>query len=394
MGQEPSFSFAAIRLFHGAGLVAAGILAVQWMTGFAADQRALTAIAFALFAASHLRLVWSRTARRSGHPADRETAAVSAPVRASEPTTQEDLKPARAVSVTTEQPNHHEADHHNRPRLDGRPAAFPVSGPDRDVLARIKTAINEERVDFFLQPIVSLPQRRTRFYEAYSRLRDANGRILSPADYLEAAERANCINVIDNMILMRSIQALRRCRDQDPHLIVFCNVSPATLFDREFFREFSDYLQVNADLAPHLVFEFTYPAISMLHPRTEQALAFLAAKGFAFSIDHVQSLDIDWQALRAHNFRYAKVPARLLLASRHRVGGGAAERKRLADAGINLIAEKIEREGDMPEITTLGIDFGQGHLFGAARPAHFYLGRETVTARTPEAPLPTLAAAS
>ena len=48
-------------------------------------------------------------------------------------------------------------------------------------------------------------------------------------------------------------------------------------------------------------------------------------------------------------------------------------RDRLLEHGIDLIVEKVELESHVPEIVSLGIDFGQGELFGAPRPASFYI---------------------
>ncbi|MEO0398419.1 MAG: EAL domain-containing protein [Pseudomonadota bacterium] len=257
---------------------------------------------------------------------------------------------------------------------------------DLEVLGRVKEAIVAERIDLYLQPIVSLPQRKVRYYEAYSRLRDNEGRVLRPAVYLEAAERTGRIGVIDNLILTRCIEAVRRFGAQDPHLVVFCNVSPATLFDSEFFARFTSYLEANEDLASRLIFEFTYPSIHMMHPRVEKNLAEIAERGFAFSVDHVHSIDLDWENLRKRNFRFVKASVQMLLgAARFGAAGGVGDgqtdvmaklrefRKRLADSGVDLIAEKIERESDMPEILAIGLDYGQGHLFGAPRRAEAYL---------------------
>ena len=45
----------------------------------------------------------------------------------------------------------------------------------------------------------------------------------------------------------------------------------------------------------------------------------------------------------------------------------------LREHNIDLIVEKVELESDMPGISALGIDYGQGDLFGAPRPASFYV---------------------
>src|SRR6202012_1755867 len=40
------------------------------------------------------------------------------------------------------------------------------------ILAAIRSAIDENRIDIYLQPLVTLPQRKVRFYEAATRPRD------------------------------------------------------------------------------------------------------------------------------------------------------------------------------------------------------------------------------
>ncbi|MHA7871350.1 MAG: EAL domain-containing protein, partial [Hyphococcus sp.] len=102
-----------------------------------------------------------------------------------------------------------------------------VSEQDARILDSVKDAIENDRVDLYLQPIVSLPQRKARYFEAFSRLRAEDGSVLRPFEYLDAAERANRIGVIDNMILLRAVQALRNLGPESKHYRVFCNISPA-----------------------------------------------------------------------------------------------------------------------------------------------------------------------
>ncbi|MEM6538558.1 MAG: EAL domain-containing protein [Pseudomonadota bacterium] len=250
---------------------------------------------------------------------------------------------------------------------------------DFDMLTRVKEAIISGRIDLYLQPIVSLPSRSTRFFEAFSRLRDAQGQILLPGSYLEAAERAHRIAIIDNLILTRSIEALRIHSLADKGLVVFCNISPSTIFDENCFDRFASYMEGFEDLAERIVFEFTLPSVHMMHPRVEQNMKLLAEQGFAFSVDHVHALNLDWASLREKNFRYAKTSARMLFGNRAVEQAERAkqalenQRREIADAGIELIVEKIERQEQFRAAVDAGFDYAQGHLFGAARPAEHYL---------------------
>ena len=49
------------------------------------------------------------------------------------------------------------------------------------------------------------------------------------------------------------------------------------------------------------------------------------------------------------------------------LGGIAALKQTMDDAGIDLIAEKIETEKMLVELLEHNIDFGQGYLFGEPR---------------------------
>lgn len=254
-------------------------------------------------------------------------------------------------------------------------AEQPEAENDALSLDRVNDAIENGRVDLYLQPIFDLDDRKAAYFEAFSRLRNRNGTIIQPADYIEAAERFNKIGLIDNMILLRAVQALRQFGQNNPGCRIFCNISPATIFDKDFFLQFTDYLDANKDLAEQLVFEFTYPAIEMMNGAVDANLALVAKRGYAFSVDHIGRFDIDWNALRKRNFRYAKASSALLLGDRDEAAHrrAAALVGRLGDIGVELIAEKIESHVDAQRVQSLGIRFGQGTAFAPPRPARVHL---------------------
>lgn len=256
---------------------------------------------------------------------------------------------------------------------------------DTQILDGVKDAIENDRVDLYLQPIVSLPQRKHRYFEAFSRLRNNDGSVLRPVQYLEAAERANKIGVIDNMILLRAVQALRNLGPESQHHRIFCNISPATIFDADFFARFVDYLDANADLAPRLVFEFTYPAVELMNDQVSINLDAIARRGYEFSVDHIRRFDLNWKSLKERNFRFVKVASAKLLAEANGDAAARARAKsfkdRLRENEIDLIVEKVEFEAHVPEILSLGIDYGQGELFGAPRPATFYIPQDLEIAK-------------
>ncbi|MBJ7511712.1 EAL domain-containing protein, partial [Brevundimonas sp.] len=123
------------------------------------------------------------------------------------------------------------------------------------LLRTIHEALSQGRVDLYLQPVVSLPQRRTLFYESFTRLRDASDRVMMPAEYLSLAEGEGLVPAIDNLLLFRCAQIVRRLSRQDRKVGVFCNVALTSLGDETFFPRFLDFLNENRDLNQALIFE-------------------------------------------------------------------------------------------------------------------------------------------
>jgi len=238
-----------------------------------------------------------------------------------------------------------------------------------ELLEALQDGLREDRVELWLQPIVSLPQRKRRHFECYTRVPVGDNAVALPGQYIGLAERTGLINAIDNILLFRCIQLVRRLRRHNLALGFFCNISPRSLADREFFREFIDMLAENSETASSIMLEFPQAAIDSIDANLDRDLVRLASLGFRFSLDQVTHFDFDPYALGQRNFRFVKVEAHRLMPS---VAGGqpvdlAPLKRRFDLAGLDLIVEKIESEAMLVELLELGIDFGQGYLFGEPR---------------------------
>lgn len=241
---------------------------------------------------------------------------------------------------------------------------------EQNILDLVREGLRENAVELALQPIVSLPQRKRRFFECLSRVRTGDGKIIVPEQYLDVAERYGLLTAIDNLLLFRCIQTLRRIRKSNANLGFFLNISPHTLADRGFFRDFIQLMAQNIELAPALVFEFPQRALAQADDSLWRDLDRLAQMGFRFSMDQVGDLDIDASELSARHFRFLKLDAgRVMDAARQGLFGADPKMlKRTLDSyAIDLIVERIETEPMLLELLDLNIDFGQGFLFGEPR---------------------------
>ena len=155
------------------------------------------------------------------------------------------------------------------------------------LLETIRSSLEENRVDLYLQPIVSLPQRKLRYYEALSRLRSADGKVIMPEQYIQVASPAGLMSVVDNLLLFRCVQIVRRLTQKNRDIGIFCNISGDTLADTEFFPQFLEYLHHNRDLAGHIVFEFSQAAVAKAGAQGEANLTYLSQLGFEIGRAHV-----------------------------------------------------------------------------------------------------------
>ena len=256
------------------------------------------------------------------------------------------------------------------------------------LLHTVREALSANRVDLYLQAVVSLPQRRTVFYESFSRLRDETGRVMMPAEYLAVAEPEGLVTAIDNLLLFRCVQIVRRLATKDRKVGIFCNISLASLGDEVFFPRFLEFLSANKDLAGALIFELGQAAFDSRGSIEARNMAKLADLGFRFSLDKVTDLDLDFQDLSRSDVKFVKIAAQVLLEQLVEVEDGLMLRS-LPDlqasdyAGmarrysVEVIAEKVESERQVVDILELDIAYGQGHLFAEPRAI-----KDTVLAET------------
>jgi cyclic-di-GMP phosphodiesterase TipF (flagellum assembly factor) len=271
--------------------------------------------------------------------------------------------------------------------VEAAPAA--ASGPvaDTPMLEIIRRALEENRVDLHLQPVVSLPQRKLRFFEALSRLRSDDGTVIMPEQYIRVAAPAGLMSVVDNLLLFRCVQLVRRLAQKHRDAAVFCNISGHTLADAEFFPQFLDFMHHHRDLAGQIVFEFSQDAVLAAGSSEEANLRYLANLGFKLSLDQVTKLDIDFARLRKLGFHFFKLKAQTLISGmRQAKAAVAAEdfKDHLLRNGLQLIVERVEDEKTVVQLLEYNVDFGQGYLFGEPRPIKDV--PEVVEPRSPQQP--------
>jgi len=237
---------------------------------------------------------------------------------------------------------------------------------DSEVLNIMHHALEDNRVDLYLQPIVALPSRRIVHYECYSRVRDEEDNVIFPSQYLRLAEDSGLVGTLDNLLLFRCIQVIRRLGPRRPDLRFFCNISSVSLNDQEFFPQFIDFMIENHELSDRLVFEFAQKDVLRQTPAIGRSLTTLGRRGFRFSMDQTMDLNVDLADLSSRYFRYIKVDSRTILQKDMDIHPDDLK-EAFSRYDLDLVVEKIEDEATIVEILDYGMDYGQGYLFGVPR---------------------------
>jgi len=237
-----------------------------------------------------------------------------------------------------------------------------------ELLNIIEKALNNDRIEMLVQPIVSLPQRKARHFECFSRIREEDGTIYTPDHFLHLAEEENLIRLVDNAMLFRCIQLARASAKKNFDVSFFCNISQHTLSDKFFFESLSEFLHSNRDLAQHIVFEFHEEAIIHNLSPIEPLIKKLRLFDCRFSVDQVTRLDLDIKHLKNLNFKYIKFHSPVLIKelSRHSGSEEIGSFKKECDLNnMDVILSHIEDEEALLKLNDFHFDYGQGFLFGS-----------------------------
>ncbi len=255
------------------------------------------------------------------------------------------------------------------------PASF-MDDDDDDaaMLEIVREGIELGRVDLYLQPTVILPDRKVRYFEALTRMRKADDGQVKPRDYMPVAKRSALMPLIDNVLVVRSVQVLRRLGPDAPIKGVFANISMHSLLDPDYYPELIEFMEENNGLSESLIFEINQSEMQGLTESELGCLDTLGALGFTFCLDTIGETDADFAGLSERYFHYVKAGAESFLGG---PGRNAVDvKQRLDGLGMQLIVKKVEKESDIAELLDHGIVLAQGQLFGDAQPMNVALSGE------------------
>jgi cyclic-di-GMP phosphodiesterase TipF (flagellum assembly factor) len=255
-------------------------------------------------------------------------------------------------------------------RLGGKTAVVAGTLLEREILNGVREALRHGNLEVHLHPVATLPQRKHRHFSCAPRILSERGDLLSPGQYDAVLRNNKLTQVVDDMLLFRTVQIAGKARSADAGGYYFCRVPPGCLSDRAFFDDFLAYLRDADDMVSCIAFEFREADLLNLDDATADMLGSLVDLGFHLCIDGLRNFDVDAAQLAGGGVRFVKMDAATLAPAITVESEGLKLRRLKAGldaAGIDLIVANIANEQLLVELLDFDIGFGQGPLFGDAR---------------------------
>lgn len=228
----------------------------------------------------------------------------------------------------------------------------------------LREMILNERVHTLYQPIVSLRDGKTFAFEALSRGTPESA-FRSANELFDTAIKHSLLVELDRICRRKALLSSQRLPD---HAKVFVNTLPATMRDPEFHGQHLIALLERARLTPdRMVIEITEKMVIDNLSLFQDAVSYFTDLGMSLAVDDVGSGYSGLETVSQLKPKYLKIDMALVQG----VHASMVNREILKGIlllgrgmGAEVIAEGIESTEELETIRGLGIEYGQGYLFG------------------------------
>jgi diguanylate cyclase (GGDEF)-like protein/PAS domain S-box-containing protein len=239
-------------------------------------------------------------------------------------------------------------------------------------VSRINRACEEDRLLLVCQPIVPIRTgvEKLRHFELLLRMKDENGVLVQPSEFIPAAERFNLMPALDRWVVRQACtrHVHRRSDAQRAPFTLAINISATSLNDEQFL-DFVLAEMAAADAGPGaLCFEMTEAAAMSSLANAKRFVRVLRERGCRFSLDDFGSGLSSFIFLKNLPVDFLKIDGQFMHNVAHdRIDRGLVEA--IAQIGqtmgIRTIAERVDSAEVLDRLADIGIQYAQGHYIAA-----------------------------
>ncbi len=241
-------------------------------------------------------------------------------------------------------------------------------------VSRVQRAADEGRFELFFQRILAISPAAIAtdggHYELMLRMRDEQGNVVQPVEFLPAAERYNMMPGIDRWVVREALNRLAARKGSGQRHSLALNLSGTTLND-ERFLEFLINELAQVELEPGaLCLEITETAAINNMTNAVYFMRQLKARGVRFALDDFGSGLSSFSYLKTLPVDILKIDGQFV----ENVVRDPVDRSMVSaicqvarTMGLVTCAERVETAEALEVLTQLGVDYAQGYFIGRPR---------------------------
>ncbi len=239
-------------------------------------------------------------------------------------------------------------------------------------MPRIQQALAEDRFRLYWQPIQAVTPGAVGVGrgEVLLRMLDESGRLVLPGAFMPAAERYGLMLAIDRWVVEHSLASLT-APGGEGRGVFSINISGHSLGSTEFLDFVSDALDTRGVPADRVCFEVTETSAASELGHALRFIDALKGRGCRFALDDFGTGLSSFSYLKMLPIDYLKIDGafvsglmtndidKAMVEAVHHIGHMM---------GLETIAECVDREGILPALRRIGVDYAQGYALGHPQP--------------------------
>ena len=236
---------------------------------------------------------------------------------------------------------------------------------------RIRDALEDDRICYFLQPQFDISHRLSGF-EALARMKDETGKYVSPGEFIPVAERVGLVDKIDRCVFRNAAMFMGELiKKTGTDITLSVNVSARHLLKSDFLDEVRDILSACGVPPRQIEIELTESVMVDSMEKALQCINELKRMGLKIAID-------DFGTGYSSLSYLSTFPADLLKVDKSFIDrmNSSDESRQYVAAIISIghimkydvITEGVERPEQLETLRSIGCDYIQGFIWGRPMP--------------------------
>lgn len=254
---------------------------------------------------------------------------------------------------------------------------------DMNWISRLQSALDEQRILIYGQQIWALEDNTGKHLEVLISLRDIDGRLVPPNEFIPAAERYGLMPVIDHYVMRAVFQHIAPLQKEllDGGYRIAINLSGHTIGSDSALSQIRKLLHRYAIDASLVCFEITETAALQNIVDAQRFLLALKELGCQLALDdfgtgfssfsYLKSLPVDMLKIDGEFVREMlhQETDYAIVEGIHKVGH---------TMGLSTVAECVENADILRELKAMGVTYGQGMFLSPRRPLKDIISQQSL----------------